>query len=75
MTKDYIKRQFSNFYNEVIKGNFVKKYNLKTLEDLRTDRRLIWNDEFDSLDTNKWSSKDEPLPDYDTADAPAYMTS
>lgn len=23
MTKDYIKRQFSNFYNEVIKGNFV----------------------------------------------------
>lgn len=24
MTKDYIKRQFSNFYNEVIKGNYAK---------------------------------------------------
>ena len=24
MTKDYIKRQFSNFYNEVIKGKFAK---------------------------------------------------
>ena len=75
MTKDYLKRQFSNFYNDVIKGSFAKKYNLKTLEDLRTDRRLIWNDEFESLDTTKWSPKDEPLPDYDTADAPAYMTS
>lgn len=28
MTKDYIKRQFSNFYNEVIKGNYAKSEEL-----------------------------------------------
>jgi len=27
MTKDYIKRQFSNFYNEVIKGKISKSAN------------------------------------------------
>ena len=31
MTKDYIKRQFSNFYNEVIKGSFAKSEELNNL--------------------------------------------
>ena len=34
MTKDYIKRQFSNFYNEVIKGKFAKS---EDVENLNTD--------------------------------------
>jgi len=33
MTKDYIKRQFSNFYNEVIKGKFAKSEDIPTLSD------------------------------------------
>ena len=32
MTKDYIKRQFSNFYNEVIKGKFARKSKVEELD-------------------------------------------
>lgn len=34
MTKDYIKRQFSNFYNEVVKGNFAKSEDIKNYYDV-----------------------------------------
>ena len=57
MTKDYIKRQFSNFYNEVIKGNYVNS-KLNFVETPFTkiggQSRNQYNNVSTNLNVNSW---------------------
>lgn len=43
MTKDYIKRQFSNFYNEVIKGKFAKSEVVEPLKNAIDVHEIHYN--------------------------------